>query len=57
MTPSFVWIDWKSNEEGKLVEVKGVPQVVSIRNISTLYLGKSFKKGFQVYVVHILDPT
>lgn len=43
------------NEEGNQVEVKGVPQLVLVRQISTLQLRKYFKKGCQVYVVHMED--
>ena len=42
--------------EGKLREVREILQPVSVRKISTLQLSKFFKKGYQIYLVHISNP-
>jgi hypothetical protein len=41
------------DEQGNPREVKGISHPISIINISALQLRKFFKKGFQVYGVHI----
>ena len=45
------------DEEGKLVVVKGIPKVISVRQISAMQLRKFYRKGFQLYVAHILEAT
>ena len=45
------------DEEGNLVVVKGIPKVISVRQVSAMQLKKFCRKGFQLYVAHILEPT
>jgi hypothetical protein len=40
-------------EERNLRTMKGIPRPISIRNISSLQLKRSFRKGCQIYVVHM----
>jgi hypothetical protein len=37
------------DEEGNLRAVQGIPRVVTIREVSTLQLKKSYRKGCQVF--------
>ena len=69
----FIDMDWiekhrsKGDYFNKVVEcidgkrmptkIRGILQPILVRNISSLQLQRFFKKGYQVYVVHILDPT
>jgi hypothetical protein len=41
------------NEEGNLKKVQGIPRVVTIREVSTLQLKKSFRKGCQLFAAHM----
>jgi len=41
------------DEKGKLRTFEGIHRVVTIREISALQLKKSYRKGFQVIVVHM----
>ena len=38
------------NEEGNLVVVKGIPKVISVRQVLAMQLKKFCRKGFQLYV-------
>ena len=44
------------NEEGNLVVVQRIPKVISVRQVSAMQLKKFCRKGFQLYVAHILEP-
>ena len=46
-----------TDEEGILVVVKGILKVISVRQVSTMQLKKLCRKGFQLYVSHIMEPT
>ena len=48
---TFEWI----NEEGNPVVVKGIPKVISVRQVSVMQLKKFYRKGFQLYAAHILE--
>jgi len=37
--------------------VQGVPRPISIREISTLELKRIFRKGCQIYAVHMEEPA
>jgi hypothetical protein len=41
------------DEQGNLRTVQGIPRVVTIREISALQLKKSYRKGCQVFAVHM----
>jgi hypothetical protein len=41
------------DEEGNLRTVQGIPRVVTIREVSALQLKKSYRKGCQVFAVHM----
>jgi hypothetical protein len=41
------------DEEGNLRSVQGIPRDVTIKEVSTLQLKKSYKKGCQVFAVHM----
>jgi hypothetical protein len=43
------------DEEGNLLIFQGIPRVVTIREVSTFQLNKSYRKGCQVFVVHMED--
>ena len=43
------------NEEGNLVVVKGIPKVISVRQISAMQLKKFCRKGCQLYAAQILE--
>ena len=45
------------NEEGNLVVVKGIPKVISVWQVSAMQLKKFCRKGFQLYVAHILETS
>jgi hypothetical protein len=45
------------DEEGNLRIVQGIPRPISIREISTLQLKRSFRKGCQIYATHMEEPT
>ena len=45
------------DEEGNSRIVKGIPKVISVRQISAMQLKKFCRKGCQLYVAHILDAT
>ena len=42
------------DEEGNLRVVKGIPKVISVRNISAMQLNKFSRKGCIVYETHVL---
>ena len=66
---SLEWICWKytkvnliqeqylecTDEEENPRIIKGIPKVVSIRQISALQLETLFRKDCQLYVSHVLD--
>ena len=41
------------NEEGNPVIVKGVPKVISVRQVSAMQLNKLCRKGFHFYASHV----
>ena len=43
------------NEEGNLLVVKGIPKLISVRQVSTMQLKKFCRKGCQLYASHILE--
>ena len=43
------------DEEGNPIVVKGIPKVISVRQVSTMQLKKFYRKGCQLYVAHILN--
>ena len=45
------------DEEGKSRVVRGIPKVISIRNISAMQLKKFCRKGCRVYASHVLEAT
>ena len=45
------------DEEGNPVVVKGIPKVISVRQVSAMQLNKFCRKGFQLYESYILEPT
>jgi hypothetical protein len=45
------------DEEGKQSLVKGIPRPISIREISALQLKRCFRKGCQLFAVHVKEPT
>jgi hypothetical protein len=45
------------DEEGKLGKVQGIPRPISIREISTMQLKKSFRKGCHIYAAHMEEAT
>jgi hypothetical protein len=45
------------DEEGNLRIVQGIPKPISIREISSLQLKRSFRKRCQIYVTHMEYPT
>jgi hypothetical protein len=68
----LAWIGWKTHkvkldcyhktfecvdDEGNLRTMKGISKPISIRQVSTLQLKKYSRKGYQMYVVHVLETT
>ena len=45
------------NDEGQQGEVKGVPRLVSLRQISSLQLRRCLRKKCQVYAAYVEDTT
>ena len=45
------------DEEGNPIMVKGIPKVISVRQVSKMQLKKFCRKGFQLYAAHILEET
>ena len=45
----FTYVD----NQGKQIKVKGIPRHVSITEISSMQLKKSFKKGCKIYATHM----
>ena len=45
------------DEEGNSRVVRGMAKMISVRKISTMQLKKFYRKGFQLYAAHILEPT
>ena len=45
------------DEEGNPVVVRGIPKVISVRNISAMQLKKFCRKGCQLYATHIEEAT
>jgi hypothetical protein len=46
---AFICLD----EEGNLRTIKGIPRVVTVREISALQLKKRYRKGFQIFSVQL----
>ena len=45
------------DEEGNSLLVRGIPRVISVRQISAMQLKKFCRKGFQLYASHIVEAT
>ena len=45
------------DEEGNSRDVRGIPKVISVRQISAMQLKKLCRKGCQLYAAHILEET
>ena len=45
------------DEEGNLKVVRGIPNVIFARHISSMQLKKFCRKGCQLYAAHILEAT
>ena len=45
------------DEEGNPVVVKGIPKVISVRQISAMQLNKFCRKGCQLYAAHIEEAV
>jgi hypothetical protein len=45
------------DEEGNSRTIQGIPRPISVREISTLQLKISFRKGCQIYATHMEEPT
>ena len=44
-------------DEENLKVVKGIPKVISVRNISAMQLKKFYRKGWRVYAAHVLEAA
>jgi hypothetical protein len=47
------WTMHPLDEQGNLRTVQGIPRVVTIREISSLQLKKIYRKGCQVFAMHM----
>jgi hypothetical protein len=45
------------DEEGKQGQIQGILRAVTVREISTMQLKKSFRKGCQIFAAHIEEAT
>jgi hypothetical protein len=45
------------DEEENLRTIQGIPREISIREISTMQLKKSFRKGCQIYETHMEEAV
>jgi hypothetical protein len=45
------------DEEWNLRTIQGIPKAVTVREISTLQLKKCYRKGCQIFVVHMEENT
>ena len=45
------------DEQGNPIVVRGIPNVIFVRQISVMHLKKFFRKGFQLYAAHVLEAT
>jgi hypothetical protein len=45
------------DEEGKQGKIQGIPRVVVVREISTMHLKKSFRKGCQMFSSHMEEEA
>ena len=45
------------DEEGNSRIMKGIPNVIFVRQISVMQLKKFCRKGFQLYAAHIVEAT
>jgi hypothetical protein len=43
------------DEEGNIRSVQGIPRVVTIKEVSSLQLKKSYRKGCQVFASHMKE--
>jgi hypothetical protein len=50
---TFTCLDDDENER----TIKGIPRSIFVRQISNLQLKKCFRKGCQLYVAHVVEPT
>jgi hypothetical protein len=58
--PSWIVITRHSlalDEEGNWKTVQGIPRVFSIREISTMQLKKCYRKGCQLFAVHVEEAS
>jgi len=45
------------DEEGKQRKIQGIPRPISIKEVSSMQLKKSLRKGCHIYVMHIEEET
>ena len=45
------------DEEGNPIIVRGIPKVISVRQISAMQLKKFCRKGCQLYASHIVEAS
>ena len=45
------------DEEGNPIVVRGIPKVISVRQISEMQLKNFCRKGFQLYAAHVMEET
>jgi hypothetical protein len=48
---TFTYVD----DNGNIINIKGIPRTISIRKISTLQIKICVRKGCKVFVVHVID--
>ena len=41
------------DEDGKIIQVKGIPRPVLVIQISTIQMKKCLENGYQLYVIHV----
>ena len=49
----FICLD----EEGKKKTIQGIPRAVAVREISTMQLKKSYRKGCQLFAAHVEEES
>jgi hypothetical protein len=47
----FTYVD----DNGNIIDIKGIPRTISIRKISALHIKRCVRKGCKVFVVHVID--
>ena len=48
---TFTYVD----DNGNIINIKGIPRTISFRKISTLQIKRCVRKGCKVFVVHVID--